>query len=182
LPRPSLYREGFFIVNCGQMKKAFFTVVLSAGILSSFAQVKCNINNAYAYFTVTMPGAQMVDEKGNPVPPVPVVERFIYLEYTGTKKPEIQAVYYNNTSVPVTVTKVEGNAVFVGEKPEYKKKITIRAKKGSTFYKLELQPPNDKPWEAIACKNIIIKLNWAGKICSYKVLPGESQLYSPPMY
>lgn len=51
------------------MKKTFFTGILIAVVFSSGAQVKCSINRAYAYFTVSIPGAQMVDEKEIPCHP-----------------------------------------------------------------------------------------------------------------
>jgi len=163
------------------MKKIFFTLFFSAGILTLPAQVRCSINKAYAWFTVTLPGTQRVDESGNPVQPVPFVERFIYLEGNGINKPDVRAVYYNNISVPVTITKVEGSTVSVGKKVEDEKEIIIRKKKGNTFWKLDLQAPNEKPWAASACKDIIIRLISAKKICTYTVA-GESQLYTPPTY
>lgn len=123
----------------------------------------------------------MVDDKGNRVPPVPWVTRFIYIACNGVKKPSILSVNYNNISVPVTITKVESSTVSVGKKFEDEKEIIIKAKKGSTFWKLELQAPTEKTWEAAACKNIIIRLIAEKKICSYTVTV-ESQLYTPPMY
>jgi hypothetical protein len=91
-------------------------------------------------------------------------------------------VYYNNVSLQVTVTKVDGAAVTIGKKMENEKEISIKAKKGNTFYKLDLQPADGKPQNAAACKNIIIHLKIAGKLCTYKITGGELQLYSLPRY
>jgi len=164
------------------MKKTFFTGILIAVVFSSGAQVKCSINRAYAYFTVSIPGAQMVDEKGNPVPPVPQVERFIYVEGKGVNKPLVESVSYNNNRFTGVLTKVEGNTISAGKKSVDEKEVIIKARNGNTLWKLELQPVSDKPQDPSACRNILIKLKTAGKICSYKVPGGESQLSTPPRY
>ena len=164
------------------MKKTYFTCLLIAAVFSSCAQVKCSINKAYAYFTVSIPGAQMVDEKGNPVPPIPQVERFIYLEGKGVNKPVIESVYYNNTMFTVVLTKVEGNNISAGKRTEDGKEVTIKARNGNALWKLELQPSADKPQDPSAAKNISIRLKTAGKLCTYKISGGELQLATEPRY
>lgn len=164
------------------VKKLLFTIVLLACIFGIQAQFKCNLNKAYAWFTVSIPGAQMVDDNGNRVPPVPQVSRFIYLEWRGMKKPVIETVYYNNMAFTATGEKANSNTVSVGKDLYSEKNIVIRAKKGYTLWKLELQPVVDKPQDPAACRNIVIKLKLAGKVCTYKIPAGETQLYSPPMY
>lgn len=164
------------------MKKIFFTAVFIAVNLSSDAQAKCNISKAYAYFTMTIPGAQMVDENGNPVPPVPNVDRVIYLDWKGAGGPVVQSVSYNNISMTATITRIEGSTTLVGKKQVDQKDILVKVKKGNTIWKLQLQRVDDKPQEPGVCKNISIKIKTAGKICVYKVSGGESQLYTLPMY
>ncbi|MBP6288161.1 MAG: hypothetical protein KA409_14665, partial [Ferruginibacter sp.] len=86
------------------MKKVILVIVVAGtGIFSSCAQVTCKFSKAYAYFTVSMPGTQMVDEKGNPVPPVPVIERFIYIETTGPAIPKVVFVRYDTLLMKATV-------------------------------------------------------------------------------
>jgi hypothetical protein len=163
------------------MKRAFlFYPCLFLALLSQ-AQVKCNVNKAYAYFTVIMPGTQMVDEKGNAVPPVPHVERFIYLDARGTAKPLIKAVLYDNKPVTATITRLYGNNVAVGKKAEDQKGIMLKNKKGNAFWKLELNTPDGKPMDAGNCSNIVVQLRSGGKTCSYKI-SSETQLYTPPSY
>lgn len=164
------------------MKKIVVTVILIAGIILTEAQVKCNLNKAYAWFTVSIPGTQMVDENGNRVPPVLQVSRFIYLEWKGMNKPVIETVYYNNIAFTATVEKAGNNIISVGKDLNTEKDIVIKVKKGYTCWKLVLQPVVDKPQDPAACKNIVIKLKLAGKVCTYKIPAGETQLYSPPSY
>jgi len=164
------------------VKKMLSTMVLVACIIAAEAQVKCNLNKAYAWFTVSIPGTQMVDDNGNRIPPVPQVSRFIYLDWKGMNKPAIETVYYNNIAFTATVEKADNNTVTVGKAFDNEKEIVIKAKKGYTFWKLELQPVIDKPQDPAGCKNIVIKLKLAGKVCSYKIPAGETQLYSLPRY
>ena len=164
------------------MKKFFFTLSFSAAILSSIAQVKCNVNRAYAYFTVSIPGAQIVDEKGDPVPPVPQVERFIYFEYNGKGKPKIDSVYYNKKPLAVTLSKVEGKEVTVGKKSENERPTIIRAYKGGSVWRLDILIANNNPQIAAACNDISIRLKTTGKICTYKIPGGETKLFSLPRY
>ena len=163
------------------MKKAFLIATLSAGILSSFAQTKCNIKKAYAFYTVNMPGVQMVDENGNPVTPVPQIERFIYLEWKGVKAPEIENVYYNTSNFTMSLTKVEGNSISVGEKWGNNQPRTIKSSIGYSLWKIEVSPVEDKIPVAIDCKNILLKIKSAGKSCAYKIFK-ESQVAGLPRY
>lgn len=169
-----------YIVN-KKMKKAFFVVLFSAEILTACAQTKCNIKKAYAFYTVSMPGVQMVDENGNPVPPLPVIERFIYLEWKGSKKPEIETVYYDASRFTMAVTKIEGSSISVGEKFGNIQPITIRAAKNYSLWKIEAYPVEGKISIATDCKNILLKIRSAGKICTYKILK-ESQVSGLPRY
>lgn len=156
-------------------------MIFFAGALSSHAQARCNVNKAYAYFTVTMPGTQMVDEKGNPVPPVPYTDRFIFLECTGTKKPVIQAVRYTSMNLAVAAIKPEANKIIVGKKYQNEKEIILTAKKGNTLWRLDIQPTDDKMPDANASSNIIIQISSGGRTCSYKI-GSEIQLYTTPSY
>lgn len=169
------------MVNC-EMKKLLSTIGLFTCILAAEAQPKCNLHKAYAWFTVSIPGTQMVDENGNRVPPVLQVSRFIYLDWKGNNKPVIETVYYNNVAFTAIPEKANGNTVSVGKDLDNEKNIVIKAKKGYTLWKLALQPVVDKPQDPAGCKNIVIKLKLAGKVCTYKIPAGETQLYSPPSY
>ena len=163
------------------MKKALLSILLLTFFFVSFAQVKCNIKKAYAYYTVNVPGVQMVDENGNPVPPVPQIERFIYLEWKGSKKPEIETVYYDTSSLTMALTKVEGSSVSVGEKWANNQPFTIKSAKGYSLWKIEAYPVEGEKSVATDCKNILLKIKSAGKSCAYKILK-ESQVLGIPRY
>jgi len=77
---------------------------------------------------------------------------------------------------------VEESTVIVGKKSEDEQPITLRAKKGYSFWKLELEPVDDKPQDPKACKNIVLKVKVAGKTCIYRISDGESRLYTLPTY
>ena len=61
------------------MKILFLSAILMVVPLSLAAQTKCNIKKAYAFYTVSMPGMQMADENGNPIPPKPNIDRLLYI-------------------------------------------------------------------------------------------------------
>jgi hypothetical protein len=163
------------------MKKVFLFAIFLAGILATSGQARCNIKKVYAFYTVNMPGVQMVDENGNPVQALPQIERFIYLEWKGSTAPQIETVYYNRSRFTMALTKVEGSSISVGDKFGNNKPITIRAAKNYSLWKIDLQQENDKVPEATDCKNILLKIKSSGKICTYKIAT-ELKLASLPRY
>lgn len=163
------------------MKKLLFTTVLLAGFFASAAQTECRIKKAFAFYTVSIPGVQMVDENGNPVPPPIQIERFIYIEWGGTKKPEILSVRYNDTSLTATTTGVEGNAVSAGIQSVNMQERLIRAAKGNALWKIDLYPAAGTIDVKTGCRNIVIKIKCPGKNCQIK-LKDEIQLITPPRY
>ncbi len=163
------------------MKTIIISLFFLMPALTSGAQTRCNIKKAYAYYTVSVPGAQMTDENGNPIPPKPNVTRFIYIDWIGATKPEIKTVLYNNKILSATLVRVKGGSVIPGSElsPQNKSKITV--KKGNSLWKAELQPLSDNPMPETDCKNIIIKTKTAGKICTFKLVQ-ETQLMTMPRY
>ncbi len=164
------------------VKQFFFLSLLSLFSFTAAAQSKCGIYKAYAYFTVSIPGAQMVDDNGRRIPPVPNVERFIYLECTGKKKPAIGSITYNSILFKATITDVSANSIKVGKRNLDEKEILLKPKKGNRVWKLELQPVIAQAQDREACKNIRINLMQLSGVCTYRVTGGELQLYTPPMY
>jgi hypothetical protein len=150
------------------------------GFSVSFAQVTCNIKKVHAFYNVSMPGAQMVDENGNPIPPKPNITRFIYVEYSGTKMPDIKSVLYNGVLLDFSIVSVKEKTVSIGDK-EQNPGNTITAKKGNTFLKINLQPFEGKTMPDADCKNIIIKSKLAGKLCKFYVT-GEKEFATLPRY
>lgn len=171
-----------FYCTLPEMKKLFFTIVVLSCISYASAQVRCTINKASAYFTVSVPGVQMVDDNGNPVPPVPQVERFIYLESKGAGKPVVESVSYNAVALKATTSKIMSSTVSVGKKQDTQQPIIFKAKKGNSIWRIDIQPTDDKPQDVNACKNILLKIKVPGKTCTYRITGGEYQLYTLPRY
>ena len=164
------------------MKQLVLISILAITAFASQAQNKCSIYKATAYFTVSMPGTQFVDENGNRIPPVPNVQRIIYLECTGKKEPVIQSIAYDNTLYHAQVSDSTVNTVAVGKRFQDEKAVVLKPRKGNRLWKLELQPVIDKPQSPDACKNITIKLRVNNTVCSFHITGSEMQLYTLPAY
>lgn len=162
------------------MKILFLHILLLTGFSVSYAQGNCNIKKAYAWYNVSMPGAQMADENGNPIPPRANITRFIYVEYCGTKMPDIKSVLYNNIALNFTVTRVKVKTVSIGDK-NLNPGNTITAKKGNSFLQIDLQPFEGKTMPDADCKSITITGKLAGKLCKFYVT-GEVAFATLPRY
>lgn len=162
------------------MKTILFAFLLLSTTGSCMAQNSCNIKKAYAFYHVSMPGTQMVDENGNPIPPKANITRFIYVEYSGTKMPVINTVLYNNTPLSFSAVSVKAKTVSVGDK-KLNPNNSITAKKGNSFLKIDLQPAEGKTMPDTDCKSIIIKSKIGSKLCKFYVL-NEKEFVSPPSY
>jgi hypothetical protein len=154
-------------------------MLLLMGFSASYAQGSCNIKKAYAFYNASMPGIQMVDENGNPIPVLPNYTRFIYAEYIGSKMPDIKSVLYNNEVLSFTVTSIKEKTVSIGDK-NLNPNNTITAKKGHTFLKVDLYAKDGKTM-ADDYKNIIIIYKSAGKICKFYIKL-EKQFNTLPRY
>ncbi|HMU73167.1 MAG TPA: hypothetical protein PLA61_10420 [Ferruginibacter sp.] len=164
------------------MKRMILSFWAALFAIAVHAQSSCGIVRAWAYFTVSMPGAQMVDDNGNPVPPVPNVNRFIYVECAGGKKPVIGQVVYNEEMFAATVVATTGGTISPGKRNSDEKDIRLKARKGNRIWKIELRPNADKPQNPEACKNIRLQGIIAGKNCVFRIPASELQLYTPPAY
>ena len=163
------------------MKQLFISVLLILPILISVAQPKCKIKKAYAFYTVSVPGMQMVDENGNPIPPQIDITRFIYLEWSGLKRPEIETVLYNKKPLLATVTAVPGSTVNPESEFVNTNGFKITASKNNSLWKIDLQTVSGSPMPDQNCKNIIIKIKGTGKTCAFKLV-NERQIMTLPRY
>ena len=163
------------------MRVLFISMCLLVVSFICPAQTSCNIKKAYAFYTVSVPGAQMSDDNGNPIPPKVDIARFIYIEWGGTVRPQIKTVLYNNRALAATLIAVKGRAVVPGSELSENNNFKITCKKGNSLWKIELQPQGDNSMPEQDCKNIIIKTNVNGKTCSFK-LSKETQLMVLPRY
>ena len=162
------------------MKPLIISCLFLTATFHCFAQSNCNIKKAYAYYNVSMPGTQMVDENGNPIPPKPNITRLIYVEYSGTKMPDIKAVLYNSTSLSFSAVAITAKTISVGYK-ELNPNNKITAKKGNNLLEIRLQPEEGKTMAETGCRNIIIKSKQGSKLCKFYVT-GEKEFFSLPNY
>lgn len=144
------------------------------------AQNACNIKKAYAWYNASMPGAQRADENGNPIDPKPIITRFIYVEYSGPKMPEIKSVIYNSVELSFSVVNLKEKTVWAGDK-KLNPNNSIIARKGNSLLKIDLQPADGNAMPDAGCKSIVIKSKVAGKFCKFYV-PSEKQFATLPMY
>jgi hypothetical protein len=163
------------------MKNIVISIFLLVSVLASYAQSNCNIKKAYAFYTISVPGVQMADENGNPIPPKVDIGRFIYVECSGTRKPVIEKVLYDNKILSATLTAVKGNSVIPGSELSKNNDLKITAKKGNRLWKVELQTAGTDSMPEQDCKNIVIKYNVKGKASILKLLK-ETRLMTMPRY
>ena len=162
-------------------KNALLTFSITVFAFAASAQTSCGIYKARAFYTVNMPGMAMTDANGNIIQPIPFIDRFIYLEFSGNKAPVIESVMYINVPMKVTLSKIAGNNTFAGNLIDNNEALQIKAEKLNSLWKIALQLPDDKNYIKGNCKLIVIKTRAAGKTCSYKI-SNETELASMPRY
>ena len=162
------------------MKVLIISILFLTASPYCFAQSSGTIKRAYAYYNVSMPGIQMVDENGNPVTPKPNVTRFIYVEYKGIKMPDIKNVLYNRSPLSFSLVNVKEKTVFIGDRT-FNPNNSITARKGYSLLKIDIHPEDGKAVPETACKNIVVKSKLGGKIYRFYV-SSEKQYLTPPMY
>lgn len=162
------------------MKSLIISALFLTVTTYCLAQKSCNIKGAFAWYNASRPGMQMVDENGNPVDPKPNITRFIYVEYGGSKLPEIKSITYNNIELLFTVIALKEKTVWAGDKT-INLNNSITAKKGNSLLKIDLQPGEGKTMPDTGCKSIVIKSKVAGKLCKFYV-PAEKQFATYPTY
>lgn len=162
------------------MKTLIISCLFLSAAFNSFAQNCGNIKKVYAYYNVSMPGTQMVDENGNPVNPKPNITRFIYVEYSGTKIPDIKTIVYGGKELSFSVVNVKDKTVWIGDK-ELNPNNSITVKKGNRLLKIDLQPASGKTMPDADCKSIVIKSRVGGKLCRFYV-SSEKEFATLPSY
>lgn len=163
------------------MRSLFTILFMAAFVFNLDAQTKCTIKKAYAFYTVSTPGMQMTDENGNPIAPKAEIARFIYLEYCGKDRPELDTVLYNDVAVNATLSPVSGKSVIPGDNPENNAPFKITAKNANRLWRIDLHPAAGKEMPVPVCNNIVIKSRAKNKTCSFKLV-NEKQLASMPRY
>ena len=162
------------------MKALIISLLFLTASPYCFAQSSGTIKKAYAYYSISMPGMQMADENGNPIEPKPNITRFIYVEYSGTKMPDIKEVVYNAEQLSFSIVDIKEKIVSIGDKT-LNPDNSITAKKGNSLLKIELQPAEGKTMPATACKTIVIKSKLGSRLYKFYIT-GEKKLATLPMY
>ena len=162
------------------MKALIISVLFLTTSHYCVAQNYCSIKKASAWYNVSMPGIQMVDENGNPVNPKPNITRFIYVEYSSLKLPEIKSVTYNGVELSFTATSIKEKTAWAGDKT-INPNNSITAKKGNSLLRINLQPADGKAMPDTGCKTIVIKSKVSGKLCRFYV-QAEKEYATLPMY
>ena len=159
------------------------TMLMLTGIffINGFAQNAPKIQRAYAFYSITIPGMAMQDDKGNTIDPIATIDRSIFVESPGTKMPDIRSVSYNKILYKAVIKKLDENAVQVGTNAETEKEIVLSAKKGNSLWKLELQLMKDTDKAPKDVKHIIIQGRYNKRPYSFN-LYNETKLASLPRY
>ncbi len=136
---------------------------------------------ARAFFTVTSPGAQMVDENGNAVSNF-IITREVFIEYKGEDVPtEITAVTPQGLIYKGTASKVEKEGVLVGKLQSNDKELSLRPKQNNNLWKIELQPVGFTKQSTEALKYLDIKALFGTKAFKTRIV-GETQLQGQLLY
>ncbi len=163
------------------MKKIVLAISFLAILFTSCGQNNCTIKRGYAFYTVSMPGMIMRDDNGNEVAPIPSVQRFIYIECSGTKMPLIETVLYDNIPLKTTITSAIGSTITVGKNFQHGEDYKLTAARGNQFWKIDLYAVADKPFDKRQNKNIIIKTKEKSKLCKFYIYK-ETELMTLPRY
>jgi hypothetical protein len=164
------------------MKKSLlFQVLFYFLMINSFGQNKTSIKSVAAYFTVSIPGMQRVDENGNKINPQPFFTRFLYVETKGKAKPFFDTISYNGSLYNSSVA-IDSSTVKVGVNVKDGTPIMMKALKGNAIWRIDLQPLNDKQKAVAANANVIIIKGRVDKIAFKINLKSEIELSTPDMY
>ena len=121
------------------MKKNMIILLLASFfVVTGSAQNTPLIKSAYAFYTVSIPGMAMTDDKGNIINPKPMTERFMYVEYSGTKPPVIAAVSYDKTRYSAIVTRVGEIPANIGKSQDNGRQFILIPRKGYSLWKVDL--------------------------------------------
>ena len=147
----------------------------------TLSQHLCSVKHAYSFYTVNMPGMIPIDDKGNPLPVAPSVERTIYLECSGIRMPVIDSILFDNVLMKTNVSRVSGTTIIFGKRVENGQDFGITCRKGYTLWKVAVYPANPDHTVNQDCRNIVIKTWNAGRSCRLN-LNREIQLMGLPRY
>ena len=161
------------------MKKLIGLLSLSIAITSCNAQYR--IQKAQAFFTVSIPGMQRVDENGNKINPPPTIERFIYIVCSFNNKPKVDTVFYNRMLFSASLADNEDKVFIIGINKNSGKPVKLIPKKGGHLWKIYLRQTTAESLSHEAVNKIIIKGSLGKTKFSY-MLTSETELTTPDSY
>lgn len=136
---------------------------------------------AQAFFSVTSPGAQMVDENGNAVDNF-IITREVFIEYEGNEIPtEITAVTPQGLIYKGIATKVNAEGVIVGKLQNNNEEISLKPKSNHNLWKFELEPVGFTKQSTEALKYLNVKALFGTKNFTKRII-GETQLQGQILY
>jgi hypothetical protein len=149
--------------------------------MNACAQKTSSIKIVSAYFTVSIPGMQRVDDNGNRINPKPIVARFLYVETKGKAKPFFDTISYNGSLFINSVTE-DSSTVNIGINKKDGTPIMMKAQKGNAIWRIDLQPLNDKQKSIAANAKMILLKGKIDKTRFKFTLTNEIELSTPDMY
>jgi hypothetical protein len=161
------------------MKKIISTLIFAFFISSSFAQKKCSVLNANAFYSIPMPGNIPVDENGNPLEIKLNKNRVIFITSNCNIEPVIVKVLYDKTSPNFFIRKAKEDEVAKLE-DEANNKIKLNVPKLSFIWKLTIVASSSA---AIPENPTLITLLWKQKSkINTLVIKKELHLAALPTY
>ena len=104
------------------------------------AQSKNGIISANAYYQKILPGANMIGDDGNSVPPRVNIYRFIIMETNGNVAPNVLLAKYGTNVLPVIISLVTKQAA-ADLKSKNGKPLLMQISKKATCWKIEISDP-----------------------------------------
>jgi hypothetical protein len=167
------------------MKKSLIALLLTSFlIVNGSAQNYLILKRGYAFYTVSIPGMAMADEKGNVINPKPTIDRFLYIETIGIKPPDITNVSYDKANYAPVFTNVGSGIVHVGKSETGGNEITLIAREGYTIWKVDLHLFDEKAVIPAKVKNILVAYKEGSRERRYSIyrISKETQLMTPDRY
>jgi hypothetical protein len=162
------------------MKKIGIVALLLVACLYGSAQTY-KIQNAWAFYTSSLPGMIMQDENGNKARPKPTIGRLIYIETNYKSKPKVDSVWYNGVLFKVSIDSVKEKKIAAGINAATGLPITITPKKSNQIWLINLQQASGEPVLPEQVKKIVIKCRLGNTVVKQTVIR-EVQLSVPDAY
>lgn len=124
--------------------KFYCIIVFSTLVLNMHAQRSSSVLRGYAFYQIHMPGFNKMDESGNSISAIDT-SYFIYLITKGKVEPKIKEVVFNQFIYQASVFKIDDKEVNIGKLKGTNKTIIIKAERGQSLWRIELQKERNNP-------------------------------------